>query len=99
MFFVWSQFTIEINTFKTLIADNLVEYAKNVTIFDKKNFDYLCSEIFKTRVFHLIYMNIKWNFFCNEIAKCWEAYLILKYYLDEIIKIRTAHNLVNSFSN
>ena len=95
--FAWPQLTVEVDTFEALIAGNPAEYAKDVTISDKKDFDRLCPEAFKTRAPHFIYMNMKWNSFCDEIAECWEAHPGLGYHLGEIAKVRIAHSLVNSF--
>ncbi|KAI9733523.1 MAG: hypothetical protein M1835_003429 [Candelina submexicana] len=97
--FAWPRFTIRVDVLKALIASNPTEFAKDVTISDKKDFDRLCPDAFKTRAPHLIYMNMKWNSFCDAIAECCEAHPGLSYHLGKIAQVRIAQSLVNNFSS
>jgi len=95
--FPWPRLTTEVDTFNALIAGSPAEYANDVTISDKKDFDHLCPEAFKTRAPHLIYMNTKWDSFCCAIAECCEAYPSLNYHLSKIAQVSIAYIFVNDF--
>lgn len=95
--FAWPQLKPEVQIFKALIAGEPAKYAEDITISDKKDFDRLSPEAFKTGGPHLIYMFRKANSFSHAIAECCEAYPGLRYHLSEIAQVRIAHSLVNGF--
>ena len=92
-----SRFTIETDTFDALIASSLPrEYATEMTISDRLDFDPLSLQTLKAKGSQLQRLVQSGGSFGEAIAECGKAYPGLNYHLNEIAQARRTHTLSNT---
>jgi len=80
-----------VDTFNALIASSsAIEYAREMTISDMKDFDLMCPKALKASGSPLILFK-NWGSFRDAIAECCKAYPRLNYRINEIAYVRVAH--------
>lgn len=85
----WPTFSTETDVFDSLIADSSAfGCAKSMTLSDRRDFDLLCIEDFKSHGSHSKRLNGKWNDISGAFAECYQAYPPLAFRLDMIAKAR-----------
>ncbi|KAL9127455.1 MAG: hypothetical protein Q9217_003672 [Psora testacea] len=87
----WPRFRTEVDTFTALISTLAMEYAREMTISDVKDFDLLCPNVLKASGSQSVHLLKNWYSFRDAIAECCKAYPHMNYRVNEIAHMRIAH--------
>lgn len=68
-----------------------MQYAREMTISDVKDFDLLCPKALKASGSQSVHLLEKWYSLRDAIAECCKAYPRVNYRVNEIAHVRVAH--------